>query len=223
MTTIEIAQFLLGTTLGVRSIDSDTDEGISAGVIVETEAYLRDDPASHSFSGKTKRNASMFGPPWRCYVYRSYGVHWCFNVVTMPLGIGEAVLIRAIQPTVGITEMRRRRFGESRLGENRSQHDLPTTLTSGPGRLCQALGIDDRFDGTMIGDSAGDGSALWIEVPEKTVPFSSVIATRRVGISKGVSSLYRFIVADSRWLSRSGPHRGLESLRYGPSLPSKGN
>src|SRR5436309_7763435 len=121
-----VAPELIGVTLLFRGV---------GGVIVEVEAYHHTDPAAHSFGGQTARNASMFGPPGHAYVYRSYGIHWCLNFVCEREGIASAVLIRALEPHRGLDEMRRRReVEELRL------------ICSGPGRLCQALGIDGEHD-----------------------------------------------------------------------------
>ena len=150
------------------------------GVIVEVEAYDRGDPASHSFNGPTRRNAAMFGQPKRAYVYRSYGMHWCFNIVCAP---GSAVLVRALEPTAGLDVMAMRR-GTTQ----------PRLLCSGPGRLCQALAI-----------AAGqDGEPLDRE-PFALVPREGPVAVAtglRIGISKGVATPWRFVLAGSRHLSR---------------------
>src|SRR5438874_6831599 len=116
--------------------------GNSAGLIVEVEAYHHSEPAAHSYGGRTERNAVMFGPPGIAYVYRSYGIHWCLNVVCEPDGSASAILVRALQPTVGISAMKRRRgVSDERL------------LCSGPGRLSQALGITRDHNGLPVDHS----------------------------------------------------------------------
>ena len=126
----EVAQLLIGVEVLVNGV---------GGRIVETEAYDREDPASHAFTGPTERNFAMFGPPAHAYVYRSYGIHWCLNFVCREAGHGAGVLIRALEPTVGLDTMRRRRgLDEDRL------------LCAGPGRLCQALAVTREHDGLPL-------------------------------------------------------------------------
>ncbi len=145
-----------------------------SGRIVETEAYTAHDPASHSFSGPTTRNSTMFGPPGRLYVYRSYGVHWCANVVTGAEGDGQAVLVRAVEPVDGIDTMVRRRGR--------------TPLADGPGKLCQAFGITGDDDGT---DLTFDGSFIRIVDDGMPVPEHPVVGPR-VGITRAVDVPWRF-------------------------------
>ena len=166
------ARALIGATLTVDGV---------GGVIVETEAYDAGDPASHSFNGPTPRNAPMFGPPGRAYVYRSYGVHWCLNLVCGPPG--SAVLIRALEPTLGVELMQARR----------GQTDA-RALCSGPGKLCQALAVDASHNG------------LAMDLPPFSLSLSTqpspMLAGARVGISKGVDTPWRFGLEGSRFLSR---------------------
>lgn len=175
---VEVARALIGASVFVGGV---------GGRIVETEAYDETDPASHSFAGKTARNAAMFGPPGRAYVYRSYGLHWCLNVVCMPAGHGAGVLIRALEPTAGIEHMRqRRRLHDERL------------LCAGPGRLCQALAVDHGLNGARLD-----------RVPFRLVPASgsalAVAIGLRIGISKSRELPWRFALAGSRYLSRPMP------------------
>ncbi len=155
-------------------------------MIVETEAYAPDDPASHSFGGRTRRNATMFGPPGRLYVYRSYGVHWCANVVCAVEGRGAAVLLRALEPTAGLDMMRARRgVGDTRL------------LAAGPGRLTQALAITGAHDGHDIGSPPFD-------LRPAGEP-AEVVASARVGISRGTERPWRYSLAGSSFVSRPRP------------------
>lgn len=152
--------------------------------LTEVEAYGgADDPASHAFAGETVRNRTMFGPPGRLYVYRSYGIHWCANVVTGPPGEGAAILLRGGVPVDGVEEMTRRR--------GRADH-----LTDGPGKLCQALGLDGSHDGLDLLDPSSSVELLAGDPP------GGVEATPRIGISRAVDRPWRF-------MARSGePARG---------------
>ena len=166
--------------IGVRFLVNGT-----GGIIVETEAYDREDPASHSFSGPSPRNAAMFGPPGCAYVYRSYGIHWCLNFVCREAGHGAGVLIRALEPTDGLAAMRARRgLADSRL------------LCAGPGRVGQALAIDPRHNGMRL-----DQPPFELFAAEPGIGLT-VVAGPRVGISKAVEQLWRFGLAGSRFLSR---------------------
>ena len=151
--------------------------------MVETEAYARDDPASHSFGGRTLRNASMFGPTGCAYVYRSYGMHWCLNVVCDAEARGSAVLIRALEPTAGIELMRKRR----------GMADL-RRLCSGPGRLCQALNVTGALDGLPV-----DAPPFVFE--GRSEP-PRIVEGRRIGITRGVETPWRFCLSGSGFLSR---------------------
>ncbi|MER3474785.1 MAG: DNA-3-methyladenine glycosylase [Armatimonadota bacterium] len=177
--TLEVARNLLGHILV-----HETDEGITAGVIVETEAYLVGDPANHASRGKTARNAAMFGPPGIAYVYQVH-THHCLNAVTAPEGVGEAVLIRAIEPIVGLHLMRQRRGVEDER-----------LLTSGPGRLTQALHITlaQNFNPLYEG-------RLRI-VKGEPVPAASVVQTGRVGIRHWADKPWRFYVRGNPFASR---------------------
>jgi len=166
----EVAPALIGCTLLVDGV---------GGPIVEAEAYDQEDPASHGFRGENERNRSMFGPPGHAYVYRSYGVHWCLNFVCET---GSAVLIRALEPTIGLTEMAaRRRTNEARL------------LASGPGRLTQALGLTGDHDGLPLDEPPFELYAA--EAVELAVG-------PRIGITKAAEVPWRYGEAGSPYLSR---------------------
>lgn len=152
----------------------------SGGIIVETEAYDRTDPASHSVSGPNPRNASMFGPPGHAYVYRSYGLHWCLNLVCET---GSAVLIRAIEPRIGIDAMQARRG-----------RTPPRLLCAGPGRLCHALGVGRDHDGLPL-----DRPPFRLDAAAAS---SLVRADRRIGITRGIETPWRFLAAGSPFVSR---------------------
>jgi DNA-3-methyladenine glycosylase len=161
-----------------------TIDGVG-GMIVEVEAYHHTDPAAHSYGGRTERNAVMFGPPGYAYVYRSYGIHWCLNFVCEEQGSASAVLIRAIEPIAGLAKMRRRR----RLDELR-------LLCSGPGKLCQALGVSVAHNGLAL-----DGAPFELQARSSDVPIEIAVG-RRIGITKAVEQPWRYGLAGSRFLSR---------------------
>jgi DNA-3-methyladenine glycosylase len=187
-TTIAVARALLGKLLVHESA-----EGRTAGRIVETEAYLGTrDPASHAYSGPTERNAAMFGPPGHAYVYFIYGVHFCFNVVTRPKGIGEAVLVRALEPIEGCELMR------SRRGARSADRDL----CSGPGKLAQAMGISREQNGLDLVRSAL-GIYAWRAGPETPITRSrDIVIARRVGLSRAAEMPLRFYLRDNPHVSK---------------------
>lgn len=171
----EVAQALIGAHVYIDGV---------GGRVVETEAYDREDPASHSFSGPSERNGVMFGPPGRVYVYRSYGIHWCLNFVCREAGHGAAVLVRAIEPLQGLGQMRERRgLDDERL------------LCAGPGRLAQAMGVTRDLNGLRL-----DRAPFELRPRDEAV---HVVAGPRIGISKAVEVPWRFGLAGSRFLSKS--------------------
>lgn len=178
---VTVARDLIGTRLLVDGV---------GGEIVETEAYDREDPASHSFSGPTVRNTVMFGPPGFAYVYLSYGIHWCLNVVCGEEGHGAAVLIRALRPTDGIESMRARRGVEAER-----------LLCAGPGRLARALGVTRAANGLAL--DAPPFSLRAREVEPR------ILIGPRIGISKAVERPWRFGLAGCRHLSRPFPSGGV--------------
>ncbi len=170
----EVAPELIGATLLFKGI---------GGIIVEVEAYHHTDPAAHSYRGRTERNAVMFGAPGHAYVYRSYGVHWCLNFVCEREGSASAVLIRALQPTEGLALIRRRRgVSEARL------------LCSGPGRLCEALGVTRAHNGLAL-----DASPF--ELRARTRKAETIFGPR-IGITKAVSKPWRYGLKGSRFWSK---------------------
>lgn len=175
---LEVAPELVGAELYVDGV---------GGRIVEVEAYHHEDPASHGYLGRrTARNASMFLRGGHAYVYRSYGIHWCLNVVTGPEGESEAVLIRALEPLAGIDEMRARRGVED-----------VRALCSGPGKLCQALGITRDHDGLPL-----DAPPFALRARAGAV---DVATAPRIGISRAQELPWRFALRGSRYLSRPLP------------------
>ena len=170
----EVAPELIGATLLVDGV---------GGTIVEVEAYDQDDPASHGFRGLTARTASMFGPPGHAYVYRSYGIHWCLNLVCAEAGRAEAALVRALEPTAGLDAMRERRG-----------LDAPQALCSGPGKLCQALGITRVLDGLPLDEPP------FAIVARETDP--SLAVGTRIGITRAAERPWRYGLDGSPFLSR---------------------
>jgi DNA-3-methyladenine glycosylase len=173
---LAVARALIGASVFVDGV---------GGMIVETEAYDQGDPASHSYAGHTARNAVMFGPPGRAYIYRSYGIHWCLNFVCAPAGHGAGVLIRALAPSAGLELMRERRGVEA-----------TRLLCSGPGRLCQALRVTHAHNGLRLDRrpfrvvARGEGPTLVVH------------AGVRIGISKSIDLPWRFVLAGSPFLSK---------------------
>lgn len=185
--TVKVAQRLLGKVL-VHNLP----EGISMGKIVETEAYLsKEDPACHASRGKTKRNEAMFGPAGMAYVYLIYGMYYCFNVVTREEGVGEAVLIRALEPLEGIQYMQQRR-GTSKV----------LNLTNGPGKLCQALGINKEHNGISLTNS----NLTILDSQEKP----RIQSSPRIGIKTGLDLMLRFYAAENPYVSASISRRTFE-------------
>jgi DNA-3-methyladenine glycosylase len=170
----EVAPELIGCALLVDGV---------GGLIVEVEAYAPDDPASHGFRGPTARNRAMFGPAGHAYVYRSYGVHWCLNLVCAGEGVAEAVLVRALEPTVGADQMRLRRG-----------LDPVRLLCAGPGRLCQALAVAGEHDGLPL-----DRPPFELRTAEQPV---DVGRGPRVGITRAAELPWRYALAGSPFLSR---------------------
>jgi len=174
----EVAPDLVGATFLVNGV---------GGLIVEVEAYHHTDPAAHSFRGPTPRNKVMFGPPGYSYVYRSYGIHWCMNFVCEEKGSANAVLVRALQPTHGLAAMRRRR----------GLHD-ERALCSGPGKLCEALGLTITH-----GELPLDRPPIALHARTAEV---DVVCGIRIGITKAVELPWRYGLKHSKFLSKRFPN-----------------
>lgn len=170
----KVAPELIGATLLVNG---------AGGIIVEVEAYHHTDPAAHSYGGPTERNAVMFGPPGYAYVYRSYGIHWCLNFVCEEEGSASAVLIRALEPTADLAAMRRRRG----LPELRD-------LCSGPGKLCEAMGVTHKHNGLALDRPPFELRAR-VDTPE-------IAVGPRIGITKAVDEPWRYGLKGSKFLSK---------------------
>ncbi|MBS0247744.1 MAG: DNA-3-methyladenine glycosylase [Proteobacteria bacterium] len=173
----DVAPNLIGATLMV---------GNTGGVIVEVEAYHHTDPAAHSYRGPTPRNAVMFGPPGFAYVYRSYGIHWCLNFVCEAQGSASAVLLRALEPTAGLAAMRRRRG----IPDERA-------LCSGPGKLCEALGVTIQHNGLPL-----DRPPFELRAPAAE---PEIVTGPRIGITKAVELPWRYGLKGSKFLSKPFP------------------
>ncbi len=178
--TLRVAKELLGKYLVVNRKGKKL-----SGKIVETEAYCGlNDPASHAYGGMTPRNKIMFGEPGHAYVYFTYGMYYCLNVITERKGFPAGVLIRALEPKDGIDIMMKRRKKE-RLEE----------LTSGPGKLCQAMGIDKAFYGADL-----TGKTIYIE--DRGEKAGKIVSTNRIGIDEGKEKKWRFYIRDNRFVSK---------------------
>ncbi|MEG6617061.1 DNA-3-methyladenine glycosylase [Peptococcaceae bacterium 1198_IL3148] len=177
--TVQVAKELLGCKLVHCS-----PSGITVGIIVETEAYMQiGDPACHASRGMTKRNQVMFGPPGKAYVYFTYGMHYCFNVVTNDEGVGDAVLIRALEPVDGIELMQHRR-----------QRERLWDLCSGPAKLVQAMGITKEHNGSDLTQGP-----ITIYAGHRV---KDIVTTTRIGIKEGAELPLRFYIAGNKYISK---------------------
>lgn len=174
---VQVARLLIGMTLLVDGV---------GGRIVETEAYDQFDPASHTYTGPSARNAAMFGPSGHFYVYRSYGLHWCLNLVCREAGHGAGVLLRALEPTQGLERMQERRGLAN-----------PRLLCAGPGRVAQALGVDQHWNGVPL-----QAPRAMLLQAGRGVAAAPVLCGPRIGISKAADTPWRFGEPGSRYLSK---------------------
>jgi DNA-3-methyladenine glycosylase len=197
--TLTLAQMLLGCELVHESA-----EGVTAGIIVETEGYLTGDPACHAYRRQTPRNAAMFGPAGTLYVYQIYNHYNCINVVTAPEGVGEAVLVRALEPTEGLDLMSIRRNEAFKTGFERYRNntidaetaDGQRNLANGPGKLTIALGIDRKthnFSSLITGD-------IYIRGP--VLHDFDMVTTTRIGLTYGADLPYRFYIKGNKFVSK---------------------
>ncbi len=191
--TLELSKDLLG-----KIIVNEVNGSLLSGRIVETEAYLSNDPAAHSFIGKTKRNKSVFEEPGTSYVYFIYGNYYCFNISSNENKIGEAVLIRASEPLIGIEKMkanisrfnlRRKNIKDKEIKDNK--------ICNGPGKLCLALGINKSHDGLKLWDSK-----LYIAEDGYEVNENDIVSTKRIGIKKAIDKPLRFYIKGNNFISR---------------------
>ncbi|MGB3788973.1 MAG: DNA-3-methyladenine glycosylase [Phormidesmis sp.] len=178
----QLAPDLLGCTLH-RQLPNGP---LIHATIVETEAYAPGDPACHAYTGKSKRNAAMFGPPGRSYVYLIYGMYHCLNVVSEPAGIGSAVLIRALALDSVPPHL------------TPKQTAKPHRIAAGPGKLCRALIIDRSLDGVLYHPDNG----LWLEHRTIDIPASRIVQTTRIGITKAAEKPWRWYLKNSRAVSK---------------------
>ena len=186
--TVSVAKALLGAYLV-----HDSPQGRTVGRIVESEAYLFEaDPACHAHRGKTKRNAAMFGPPGHAYIYFVYGMYYCFNVVTAPEGVGEAALIRALEPVAGLQLMQQRR-GTREL----------KALCSGPGKLVQAMGLTKALNGCPLFRGALRICSHDSFPRQAAGGAEEIVATTRIGITKAAALPLRFCLKDNPFVSRA--------------------
>jgi len=183
-TSPELARALLGAELLVDGV---------GGIIAETEAYAQYDEASHTFRGQTKRNAAMFDEPGTVYVYFTYGMHVCMNFSAHSKGVGEGVLIRAIEPTRGLEEMWQRRFKQPMPDD--PPHKRLIQLTNGPAKLCQALGV------TLADNHERANKGRFHIIPNQK-PDIAIMQTTRVGISRAADRPWRWYVAGNAWVSK---------------------